>query len=110
MLGSPHIRRTEGARVRDPWAERDQLMRDVCFIADVAVLPALDAGSQAFDYVAACTRDSIASRPKAFWRRPTSATPASPGIIEGHGDPTPPRSGHGHRREIAGLDEPDAWP
>ena len=24
---------------RDPWSERDQLMRDVCFIADVAVLP-----------------------------------------------------------------------
>src|SRR5215469_9082106 len=24
---------------RDPWIERDQLMRDVCFIADVAVLP-----------------------------------------------------------------------
>jgi ABC-2 type transport system ATP-binding protein len=24
---------------RNPWAERDQLMRDVCFIADVAVLP-----------------------------------------------------------------------
>src|SRR5678815_5837811 len=24
---------------RDPWAERDRLMRDVCFIADVAVLP-----------------------------------------------------------------------
>src|SRR5438477_812356 len=24
---------------RDPWMERDQLMRDVCFIADVAVLP-----------------------------------------------------------------------
>src|SRR5215471_15812124 len=24
---------------RDPWTERDQLMRDVCFIADVAVLP-----------------------------------------------------------------------
>src|SRR5271170_945966 len=22
---------------RDPWTERDQLMRDVCFIADVAV-------------------------------------------------------------------------
>ena len=30
--------RTEGARTR-PWTERDQLMRDVCFIADVAVLP-----------------------------------------------------------------------
>jgi ABC-2 type transport system ATP-binding protein len=24
---------------RDPWTERDELMRDVCFIADVAVLP-----------------------------------------------------------------------
>src|SRR5579862_7513771 len=24
---------------RDPWNERDQLMRDVCFITDVAVLP-----------------------------------------------------------------------
>src|ERR1700759_1629283 len=24
---------------RDPWTQRDQLMRDVCFIADVAVLP-----------------------------------------------------------------------
>src|SRR6201981_2285333 len=24
---------------RDPWKERDQLMRDVCFIADVALLP-----------------------------------------------------------------------
>src|SRR5258705_4170869 len=24
---------------RDPWASRDALMRDVCFIADVAVLP-----------------------------------------------------------------------
>jgi len=23
----------------DPWTERDALMRDVCFIADVAVLP-----------------------------------------------------------------------
>src|SRR5262250_155192 len=24
---------------RDPWSQRDQLMRDACFIADVAVLP-----------------------------------------------------------------------
>src|SRR6266513_3027770 len=24
---------------RDPWTARDQLLRDVCFIADVAVLP-----------------------------------------------------------------------
>src|SRR4030088_2462448 len=37
---------------RDPWAERDQLMRDVCFIADVAVLPRWMRVSQALDYVA----------------------------------------------------------
>jgi ABC-2 type transport system ATP-binding protein len=37
---------------RDPWAQRDQLMRDVCFIADVAVLPRWIKVSQALDYVA----------------------------------------------------------
>jgi ABC-2 type transport system ATP-binding protein len=37
---------------RDPWAERDLLMRDVCFIADVAVLPRWMRVSQALDYVA----------------------------------------------------------
>jgi ABC-2 type transport system ATP-binding protein len=37
---------------RDPWAERDQLMRDVCFISDVAVLPRWIKVSQAIDYVA----------------------------------------------------------
>jgi ABC-2 type transport system ATP-binding protein len=37
---------------RDPWTERDRLMRDVCFIADVAVLPRWLRVSQALDYVA----------------------------------------------------------
>src|SRR5438876_10296698 len=37
---------------RDPWIERDQLMRDVCFIADVAVLPRWIRVSQVLDYVA----------------------------------------------------------
>ena len=37
---------------RNPWTERDQLMRDVCFIADVAVLPRWMRVSQALDYVA----------------------------------------------------------
>ena len=36
----------------DPWTERDALMRDVCFIADVAVLPRWMKVSQALDYVA----------------------------------------------------------
>jgi ABC-2 type transport system ATP-binding protein len=38
---------------RDPWIERDRLMRDVCFIADVAVLPRWIRVSQALDYLAA---------------------------------------------------------
>ena len=37
---------------RDPWTEREQLMRDVCFIADVAVLPRWARVSQAIEYVA----------------------------------------------------------
>src|SRR5207249_3294211 len=37
---------------RDPWSERDELMRDVCFIADVAVLPRWIRVSQALEYVA----------------------------------------------------------
>jgi ABC-2 type transport system ATP-binding protein len=37
---------------RDPWTQRDELMRDVCFIADVAVLPRWMKASQALDYVA----------------------------------------------------------
>ena len=36
----------------DPWAARDRLMRDVAFIADVAVLPRWLRVSQALDYVA----------------------------------------------------------
>ena len=37
---------------RDPWSERDQLMRDVAFIADVAVLPRWMRVSQALAYLA----------------------------------------------------------
>jgi len=37
---------------RDPWTERDQLMRDVSFLSDVAVLPRWIKVSQALDYVA----------------------------------------------------------
>jgi ABC-2 type transport system ATP-binding protein len=36
---------------RDPWAAREQLMCDVAFIADVAVLPRWIRVSQALDYV-----------------------------------------------------------
>jgi ABC-2 type transport system ATP-binding protein len=37
---------------RDPWNERDELMQDVCFITDVAVLPRWIRVSQALDFVA----------------------------------------------------------
>jgi ABC-2 type transport system ATP-binding protein len=37
---------------RDPWTKRDELMRDVCFLADVAILPRWLRVSQALDYVA----------------------------------------------------------
>ena len=37
---------------RNPWNERDALMRDVCFISDVAVLPRWMRVSQALEYVA----------------------------------------------------------
>lgn len=37
---------------RDPWQHRDELMRDVSFIADVAVLPRWIRVSQLLDYVA----------------------------------------------------------
>lgn len=37
---------------RDPWTERDLLMHEVCFIADVAVLPRWLQVSQALDYLA----------------------------------------------------------
>ncbi len=36
---------------RDPWTERDELMRDVSFVADVAVLPRWIKVSQALDYM-----------------------------------------------------------
>ncbi len=37
---------------RDPWTERERLMRDVSFMADVAVLPRWIRVSQALEYVA----------------------------------------------------------
>ena len=37
---------------RDPWTERDELMRDVSFVADVAVLPRWLRVSQALEYLA----------------------------------------------------------
>ena len=61
---------------RDPWTERDQLMRDVCFIADVAVLPRWMRVSQALDYVAGVHPRFHRARAEGFLAK-TSIRPAS---------------------------------
>ena len=51
---------------RDPWTERDQLMRDVSFVADVAVLPRWVRVSQALDYLAGVHPRFDRSKAEAF--------------------------------------------
>ncbi len=54
---------------RDPWSERDQLMRDVCFIADVAVLPRWLRVSQALDFVAGVHPRFVREKAETFLAR-----------------------------------------
>ncbi|HST78208.1 MAG TPA: ABC transporter ATP-binding protein [Verrucomicrobiae bacterium] len=56
---------------RDPWAERDQLMRDVCFIADVAVLPRWIRVADALAYVAGVHPRFDRARAEAFLAKTT---------------------------------------
>ncbi|PYX30298.1 MAG: multidrug ABC transporter ATP-binding protein [Acidobacteria bacterium] len=56
---------------RDPWMERDQLMRDVCFISDVAVLPRWARVSQLLDYVAGVHPRFDRGKAEAFLARTT---------------------------------------
>jgi len=51
---------------RDPWRERDQLMREVSFIADVSVLPRWIRISQALGFVAAVHPRFDRSKAEAF--------------------------------------------
>src|SRR5258708_9526090 len=51
ILGLPPYQGELRVLGRDPWIQRDLLIRDVCFIADGAVLPALIRRSQHVDYV-----------------------------------------------------------
>jgi len=62
---------------RDPWTERDRLMCDVCFIADVAVLPRWMRVSQALDYVAGVHPRFDRKRAEALLAA-TAIRPASP--------------------------------
>jgi len=94
---------------RDPWTERDLLMRDVCFIADVAVLPRWIRVSQALDYVAGVHPRFDGERLKVFLHRHHPEHQQGQRIVERHGGPAASRSGNGHRREIARAGRADAW-
>ena len=59
---------------RNPWTERDQLMRDVCFIADVAVLPRWMRVSQVVDYVAGVHPRFDRAKAQAFLAKTTIKT------------------------------------
>jgi ABC-2 type transport system ATP-binding protein len=61
---------------RNPWTERDQLMRDACFIADVAVLPRWMRVSQALDYVVGVHPRFDRAKAEAFLAK-TTIRPAS---------------------------------
>jgi ABC-2 type transport system ATP-binding protein len=52
ILGLTSYEGTLSVLGRDPWAAREELMRDVSFIADISVLPRWIRVSQALDYVA----------------------------------------------------------
>ena len=56
---------------RDPWSERDLLMRDVCFIADVAVLPRWIRVWQVLDYVEGVHPRFDREKAEGFLRRTT---------------------------------------
>ena|SRR5437773_5725980 len=56
---------------RDPWTERDRLMREVCFIADVAVLPRWMRVSQALDYMEGVHPRFDRAKAEAFLARTT---------------------------------------
>jgi ABC-2 type transport system ATP-binding protein len=56
---------------RNPWTARDALMRDVCFVADVAVLPRWIRVSQTLDYVAGVHPRFDRAKAEAFLARTT---------------------------------------
>ena len=89
---------------RDPWTERDLLMRDVCFVADVAVLPRWMRVSQALDYVGGVHPHFDRAKAEAFSGQDRYKTPEQgAGIVERHGGATASGVDHGHRCAAAGA-------
>ena len=71
-------------------------MRDVSFIADVAVLPRWIRVSQLLDYVAGVHPRFDRAKAEGFLAKTTiKRTSKVQAIIEGHGRPAASRAGHG---------------
>ena len=69
ILGLTHFEGELRVLGLDPRSQRDQLMHDVCFIADVAVLPRWLRVSQALDFVAGVHPRFDRSRAEEFLRK-----------------------------------------
>ena len=85
-------------------------MRDVCFIADVAVLPRWMRVSQALEYVAGVHPRFDRAKAEDFLARTTIHHESKDqGIIQGHGGAVASRAGDGDRRETAGAGRANPW-
>ncbi len=71
ILGLTQYEGTLRVLGRDPWRERERLMRDVCFIADVAVLPRWIRVSDLLDYVAGVHLRFDRAKAEGFLQRTT---------------------------------------
>ena len=96
---------------KDPRTERDALMEEVCFIADVAVLPRWIKVSQAVELVAGIhprfDRKRAAGIPRQD--RHQARQPGAP-AVEGHGHAAASRADPRHRRQTTGARRADARP
>jgi ABC-2 type transport system ATP-binding protein len=76
ILGLTQYEGTLKVLGRNPWHERDRLMRDVCFMADVAVLPRWITVSQLLDYVAGVHPRFSREKAESFLARTTIGSSA----------------------------------
>ena len=87
---------------RNPYLERNEVMQDVCFIADVAVLPPWLKVSQALDFVGGVHPRFDRAKAEAFLAKTDdSARQPRAQAFEGHDHAAASRAGHGHRRAAA---------
>ena len=88
----------------DPRTQRDELMRDVCFMADVAVLPRWLRVQQALDYCAGVHPRFDRARALEFLQEDRYPV-QEPGAraVQGHGDAAAPGADSRDRRATAGA-------